>query len=180
MEAQCTARRTLDWVWEARAPSPGLQPQLLLLGSMTSYSQGRWNFKGGSQTTNNVVTKGSQTPRCRSSQYQKNVDWDQTRTEHQHSLLSVCGSGMRPIHRRWSGCWTSSEKNSRKVPCTLHGEALGKSQCIVQKGLKEAGGDESKIHVVYGKIQISFFVGGDMAAKYTPEGHGLAGEGLEF
>ena len=32
------------------------------------------------------------------------------------------------------------------------------------KGLKEVGGDESKIHVVYGKIQISFFVGSAMAA----------------
>ena len=35
------------------------------------------------------------------------------------------------------------------------------------------GGDESKIHVVCGNIQKSFFV----AAKYTPEGDGLAGEG---
>ena len=43
------------------------------------------------------------------------------------------------------------------------------------KGLKEAKGDESKIHVVYGKIQISFFVGSAMAAKYT-----LAGEGWAF
>ena len=45
------------------------------------------------------------------------------------------------------------------------------------KALKEVNGDESKIHVVYGKIQISFFVGSAMAAKYTPEGEGLAGEG---
>ena len=36
------------------------------------------------------------------------------------------------------------------------------------EGLKEVGGDESKIHVVYGKIPISFFVGGAMAAKYSP------------
>ena len=38
------------------------------------------------------------------------------------------------------------------------------------------GGDEYEIHVVYGKTQISFFVGGATAAKYTPEGDGLAGE----
>ena len=31
-----------------------------------------------------------------------------------------------------------------------------------------------------GKIQISFFVGGAMAAKFTPEGEGLAGEGWIF
>ena len=36
------------------------------------------------------------------------------------------------------------------------------------------GGQESKINVVYGKLQISFFA---MAAKFTPEGEGLAGEG---
>ena len=37
-------------------------------------------------------------------------------------------------------------------------------------------GDKSKIHVVCGKIQISFFVGSAIAAKYSPEGEGLAGE----
>ena len=43
------------------------------------------------------------------------------------------------------------------------------------KGLKEVGGNESKINVVHGKNQISFFVGSAMAAQYTPEGDGLAG-----
>ena len=38
-------------------------------------------------------------------------------------------------------------------------------------------GGKSKIHVVYGKNQISFFIGRGMA-KYTLEGEGLAGEGL--
>ena len=33
-----------------------------------------------------------------------------------------------------------------------------------------------KINVVYGKVQIGFFVEGAMAAKFTPE-EGLAGEG---
>ena len=47
---------------------------------------------------------------------------------------------------------------------------------MFHKGLKEVGGDESKIHVVYGKIQKSFFLGSATAAKYTPEGEGLAGE----
>ena len=51
---------------------------------------------------------------------------------------------------------------------------------LFYKGLKEVGGEESKIHVVHGKIQISFFLGGAMAAKYTPEGEGLAGEGWNF
>ena len=39
------------------------------------------------------------------------------------------------------------------------------------------GGNESKTDVENGKIQNSFFVGSAMAAKYTPEGNGLAGEG---
>ena len=39
-------------------------------------------------------------------------------------------------------------------------------------------GDESKIHVIYGNTQISFFVGSAIA-KYTPEGEGLAGEGWD-
>ena len=37
-------------------------------------------------------------------------------------------------------------------------------------------GDEIKIHVVCGKIQICFIVGSAMAAKYIPDGEGLAGE----
>ena len=48
---------------------------------------------------------------------------------------------------------------------------------LFDKGLKEVGGNKSKINVVYGKIQMSFFVGSVMVAKYTPEGEGLAGEG---
>ena len=38
-------------------------------------------------------------------------------------------------------------------------------------------GDESKVRSFYGKLRISFFVGGDLAAKYTREGEGLADEG---
>ena len=46
--------------------------------------------------------------------------------------------------------------------------------------VKEVKGDKSKIHVVNGKIQISFFVGSATAAKFTPEGEGLAGEGWDI
>ena len=48
------------------------------------------------------------------------------------------------------------------------------------QGLEEVKGDKSKIHVVYGKIQISFFVGSAIAAKYTLEGEGLAGKGWDI
>ena len=53
---------------------------------------------------------------------------------------------------------------------------LAKARALFCKGLKEVGRDESKIHVVNGKTQTSFFVEGAMAAKYTPERDGLAGE----
>ena len=56
---------------------------------------------------------------------------------------------------------------------------LVKAHALFYKGLKAVGGSESKINVVHGNIQISFFVGGAMAAKYTSEGEGLAGERLE-
>ena len=51
----------------------------------------------------------------------------------------------------------SSKRNPwrKRMPCSY-------------KGLKAVGGDESKINVVYGKLQISFFVGGAMTAKFTP------------
>ena len=51
------------------------------------------------------------------------------------------------------------------------------AHALFYKGLKEVGGNETKINVVYGKIQICFFEGNAMAAKYSPEGEGLAGEG---
>ena len=34
--------------------------------------------------------------------------------------------------------------------------------------------DESKINVICGKLQISLLIGRGMAAKFTPEGEGLA------
>ena len=38
-------------------------------------------------------------------------------------------------------------------------------------------GDESKVRTFYGKLQISFYVGRDVAAKFTREGEGRAEEG---
>ena len=55
-----------------------------------------------------------------------------------------------------------------------------KAHALFYKGLEEVKGDKSKIHIVYGKIQISFFVGSAIAAKYTPEGEILAGEGWDI
>ena len=59
----------------------------------------------------------------------------------------------------------------------LQKKPLAKAHALFYKGLKAVGGNESKINVVYGIIQISFFVGGAMAAKFTLEGEGFAGEG---
>ena len=38
-------------------------------------------------------------------------------------------------------------------------------------------GDESKVRTFYKELQISFFLGRDVAAKYTREGEGHAEEG---
>ena len=93
---------------------------------------------------------------------------------------SVCGSAMKLICQRWSGCWTSSK---RKDPYKLRGREvssrlemspertpLAEGPCFVLQRLHR--GD-----VVFGKIQISVFVGSVIAAKYIPEGDGHAGEG---
>ena len=55
--------------------------------------------------------------------------------------------------------------------------ALTKAQAMFFNGLKEVDGDESKVRSFYGKLQTSFFVEGDLAAKYTREGEGPADEG---
>ena len=50
-----------------------------------------------------------------------------------------------------------------------------------QKPLKRAvKGNEKRINVVHGKLQINFFVGKKLVAKYIPEGEGLANEGWDL
>ena len=58
-------------------------------------------------------------------------------------------------------------------------EAISEGPCFF-KGLGEMKRDKSKIFVVYGNIQISFFVGSAIFAKCSPEGEGLAGEGWDI
>ena len=53
---------------------------------------------------------------------------------------------------------------------------LTKTQALFFKGLKEVGGGESEVRAFHGKRQISFFVGRDIAAKFTCEGEGHANE----
>ena len=55
-----------------------------------------------------------------------------------------------------------------------------KKELYKQKGLLEVKRGKFKIHVVHCKIQISFFVGSAIAAKYTLDGEGLAGEGWDI
>ena len=91
MEAQCAARRALDWVWEAPRPSPGLQLQCLLRGSTTSASQERLILKGWvadcKQCSNQGLTDTEVSAFIRDlqkmlpDQCQKYIDWDQTRIE---------------------------------------------------------------------------------------------------
>ena len=50
---------------------------------------------------------------------------------------------------------------------SLQEKPLAKAHALFFKGLKSMAGDESKMNVVFGKLQISFFVGGAVAAKGT-------------
>ena len=126
-------------------------------------------------------------------QYQKYIDWEQTRTEQgtwpTKTIVSMWFRNETGLPTM-VGMLDIIKKELKKEPYKLHGQEissrlemspntkpLARAHALFYKGLKEVGGDESKTHVVYGKIQISFFVGGAMAAKYTPEGEGLAGEG---
>ena len=54
---------------------------------------------------------------------------------------------------------------------------MAEAHALFYKRLKEVERNESKINVVKGKIQTTFFVRSAIAAKYTPEGERLAREG---
>ena len=155
-------------------------------------------FKDGSQTTNNAVTKGSQTPRYWNSletytrccqrntkkKKEKELIWDQTRKEQETRPTKLIVSKWFKNETNLPtmvGMLDTIKQELKKVPYKLHGQEvpsrlemsqmrkpLAKAHALFYEVLKEVGGDESKIHVVYGIIQISFFVGGAMAAKYTP------------
>ena len=93
------------------------------------------------------------------------------------TMVSMCPA-VKPTCRGWLGCWTSSKQKLKKEPYKLRGQEissrlemspkrkpLAKAHALFCKGLKVVKGDESKIHVVCGKIQISFLIGSAMAAK---------------
>ena len=90
-------------------------------------------------------------------------------------LLDVIRSELKKGPYKQKGQVVSSrlELSPKRKP-------LAKAHALFHTGLEEVRGDTSKIHVVHGKFQISFFVGSAMAAKCTPEGEGLAGEGWEI
>ena len=64
----------------------------------------------------------------------------------------------------------SDQAVSARLEMSPQKKPLAKAHLLFYKGLKAVGGNESKINVVYRTIQISFFVCGAMAAKFTPEG----------
>ena len=89
----------------ARPPSRiGIRPT-------TSLCRERWNSKDGSQNTLLPRAYGD-----RGVKLHKGLAPRQNKEHGQQKLWSVCGSAMKPSCRRWSGCRTSSKKNSRKSP----------------------------------------------------------------
>ena len=69
---------------------------------------------------------------------------------------------------------------SSRLELSPERKPLAKAHALFYEGLEEVKGNKSKIHVVCGKIQIRFFVGSTIAAKYTPEGEGVAGGGWDI
>ena len=55
-----------------------------------------------------------------------------------------------------------------------------KARAMLPNGPKGVGGDESEVIVFYGKLQISFLVGGDIVAKFTREGHADEGRVIDM
>ena len=63
-----------------------------------------------------------------------------------------------------------------RLEVSLQKRLLTKAASLFVKGLKEMG-DESKERTFNGKLQIFFFVGRDVAAKYTPKQRSRGEEG---
>ena len=126
----------------------------------------------------------------------KYIDWDQTRNEqgtwptkimvnlwfsNEANMLTRIGLPDVMREELKKGHYTQKDQVvSSRIELSTQRKPYAKAHALFKKGLEEVKGDKSKIHVVYGKIQISFFVGSAIAAKYTPEGEGLAGEGWDI
>ena len=123
----------------------------------------------------------------------KYIDWEQTRnkqgTWQTQIMVSLWFSNEANLLTR-IGLLDVMREDLKKGPYKQKGQVvpsrlelsskrkpLANSHALFCKGLEEMKGDESKIHVVYGKFQISFFVGSAIAANYALEGERLAGEG---
>ena len=108
----------------------------------------------------------------------------------QQSLLSVCGSRMRSIYRRWSECWTTSKKNSRRCPkrhmdeksppdwrWARKGSPWQRPMLCFAKASKRWEETNPRLNGCPRKIRHVSLFRVATAAKYTPEGEGLAREG---
>ena len=126
-------------------------------------------------------------------EFHQYIDWHQTRREQGNrptkaivnmwfenetnlatmsGLLKVVKDELKEVRYK-----IHDQEVSARLEMSPHKTPLAKAHALFYKGLKAVGGYRSMINVVYGKIQMSFFVDGAMAAKFTPEGEGLAGEG---
>ena len=115
-------------------------------------------------------------------EFHKVVDWDQTRTEQGSSTKTIVNMGFKNDTNLATmigmpGIVTDELKMVLYKLQSPKKKPLAKAHALFYEDLKAVIGDESKINVENGEIQISFFVGSAPAAKYTPEREGLAGEG---
>ena len=148
-------------------------------GCFTDYEQCSLQGLTESEVTNFIKDLHKMVP----DRYQKYLDWDQIRTEQGTWPTKVIVS-MRFKNETNSltmvGMLDTIKQQLKKEPHRLRGQMvlstleksserkqLASAHALFYKGLKEVGGDKSKIYVVYSKIEISFFVGGVMAATYS-------------
>ena len=123
---------------------------------------------------------------------QRFVDWEQTRAEQgswsTKTMISLWFRSDTNLATMIELLRVVTDELNAK-PCKLHDrlvkarleissqkKPLTKAHALFYKELKAVKADESKISVIYGKLQISFLVGRSLAAT-TLEGEGFADQG---
>ena len=117
------------------------------------------------------------------------TDWDQTRNEQgtwptkimvslwfSNEANLVTRIGLLDVMREELKKGFYKQKDqvvSSRLESSPKRKPLAKAHALFFKGLEEVNGDKSKIHVVYGKIQISFLVGTLLKEKVLQEKDGI-------
>ena len=174
VETQCVAKRALEWVWEALAPAARplalasrfsdifLPRKMKFKGCVTDYKQCSYQGLTDTEVLDFVRDLQEMLP----DQYQKYIDWDQTRTEQGTwpTKSIVCIWFRNETNLPTMVGTHIVKKELKKEHYKLHGHKISSrlemcpkrkplAKVLFYKGLKAVGGNEAKIKVVYGKIR---------------------------